>query len=253
MKTPSLRRLLPPVALAALVAAASLATPTAHAQMTPPPANVVSLSASAFLEAQNDWLTIAFSTTRDGTEAAAVQTQLKQALDAALAEARKAARPGGQLEVQTGGFSLSPRYAPPNPRNPGVGGGITGWQGTTELIVQGRDIAAITALAGRINTLTIGRVGFSLSREAREKLEGDATAQAIARFRARADAVAKEFGMAGWSLREVSVSGDEGGGVPRPLMRVQVQAMTADAAALPAEAGKSVVTVSVSGSVQLAK
>ena len=39
----------------------------------------------------------------------AVQAQLKQALDAALAEAKKAARPG-QVDVQTGNFSLFPRY-----------------------------------------------------------------------------------------------------------------------------------------------
>jgi hypothetical protein len=38
-----------------------------------------------------------------------VQTQLKAALDAALAEAKKSAQPG-QLDVRTGNFSLSPRY-----------------------------------------------------------------------------------------------------------------------------------------------
>ena len=48
------------------------------------------------------------TTTREGQDAATVQSQLKQALDAALAEARKAARPG-QVEVQTGNFSLYPR------------------------------------------------------------------------------------------------------------------------------------------------
>ncbi len=89
-----------------------------------------------------------------------MQSQLKQALDAALAEARKAARPG-QVEVQTGNFSLYPRYA-------GQGQRINGWQGTAELVVEGRDMPAIGQLTGRITTMTIARVGYGLSRERRE-------------------------------------------------------------------------------------
>ena len=93
------------IALLGAVAWASSATAQGAA---PPPVNVVALSASATVELPRDWLTVAFSTTREAADAATVQSQLKQALDAALAEARKGARPG-QLEVQTGAFSLYPR------------------------------------------------------------------------------------------------------------------------------------------------
>jgi predicted secreted protein len=181
------------------------------------------------------------STTREGADAAAVQSQLKQALDAALAEARKAAKPG-QVEVQTGAFSLMPRYAPK--------GGISGWQGSAELIVQGRDTQALSQLAGRISTLTIARVGFSLSREAREKVEADVAAEAIGRFRARADAVSKQFGFASYTVREVSVSTDPGMVMAQPVMRAQAMRASPDEA-LPVEAGKATVTATVSGSVQM--
>src|SRR4051812_30472773 len=83
---------------------------------------VVNLGATASIEVPRDLLSITFSTARDGVDAGAVQALLKQALDAALNEARKVARPG-QLDVQTGTFSILPRYAP-------KGGGINGWQGT---------------------------------------------------------------------------------------------------------------------------
>jgi predicted secreted protein len=241
-----------------LALAAGLAAPwSAQAQgpMAPALSNVVSLSASASVEVANDWLTIVLSTTREGSDAQAVQTQLRQALDTALAEARKAASPG-QVEVQTGQFSLSPRYAPPTQRAGGAvtPGGISGWQGSAELIVQGRDLPALTRLAGRINTLTISRVGFSLSRQARDKVEAEVTAQAIARFSERAANVAQAFGMRSWTLREVSVSGDE---PARPMMQTMMRASAAPMAmaeaALPAEAGNALVTVSVSGAVQLAK
>ena len=53
------------------------------------PENVVSLMASATLEVAKDQMSVVFTTTREGTDAGVVQSQLKQALEAALAEARK--------------------------------------------------------------------------------------------------------------------------------------------------------------------
>lgn len=236
-------RLRPAAGLFAAFALAALAAMPASAQTQPPPLNVVNLSASATLEVPSDWLTVTFSTTREGPEAAAVQSQLKQALDAALAEARRAAKPG-EVELRTGGFAIHPRYT--------SRGSASGWAGSTELVVEGRDMAAIGALTGRIQTLTIARVQQGLSREAAQRVEADVTAQAVARFRAKADQSAKLFGFSGWLLREVSVNDES----PRP--RVPVLAMRAAAApmadeALPVEAGKTSVTASVNGSVQLTR
>lgn len=231
-------------------ASAALSAVPAIGQVLPPPQNVVSLTASASREVAMDWLTIVFSTTREGPDAAGVQGQLRQALDAALAEARKvaqasqASRPG-EVNVRTGGFSLNPRYA--------QRGGITGWQGSAELVVEGRDSTAIAQLTGRIQTLSIGRVAWSLSREAREKLEAEVQSQAITNFRERADAMARSFGFGGYTLREVNVSGGETPGLPQPMLRVQAARATMAEEALPVEAGKALVSVSVSGSVQLTK
>jgi predicted secreted protein len=209
------------------------------------PQGVVSLSSSATLEVTRDLLSVTFSTTREGRDAASVQAQLKQALDAALAEARKAARPG-QVEVQTGNFTLSPRYT-----NKGVS---NGWQGTAELIVEGRDMQAIGQLTGRVTTLTINRVGYALSRELREKSEGEVSAQAIARYRAKAADYAKQFGYSGYTIREVNVASNEQTPMPRPMM-MQARAAAAPAPddALPVEPGKGTVTVSVNGTVQMTK
>jgi predicted secreted protein len=205
--------------------------------------NVVSLTASASVEVQKDWLTVVFSTTREGADANAVQAQLRQALDTALNEARKVAKPG-QVEVQTGSFSLHPRYA----NKPNAAPAVVGWQGNAELVVEGRDVATLSQLTGRINTLSIGRVAFSLSREAREKVEGEVTAQAIARFRARAEAVSRQFGFTGYVVREVVVGAD----TPVSMAMVRAQGLRASAEeSLPVEAGKATVTSQVSGSVQM--
>lgn len=215
----------------------------AMAQIQPPPQNVLMLSASATVEVPKDWLSVTLSTTREGGDAAAVQGPLKQALETALGEARKAAKPG-QIEVRTGAFSIFPRYAPK--------GGISGWQGNAELVIEGRDSVTIAQLAGRLQTMSIARVASSLSREAREKVEGDVAAQAIARFRGQAEAYARLFGLAGYTVREVNVGLAGEGPTPLPVMRAQMSAMAGDAA-LPVEAGKAAVSATVSGSVQMLK
>jgi predicted secreted protein len=203
---------------------------------------VVSLTASGTVEVQQDLLTIAMNTTKEGPDAATVQAQLKLALDAALTEAKKAALPG-QLDVRTGQFSLSPRY--------GRDGKVNGWQGTTELVLEGRDFGRISTTAGKVQTLTLGGVAFGLSREQRTKVEGDAQTIAIDRFKAKAGEIAKGFGFAGYTLREVSVNANDQGYVPRPrMMAMEAKSSMADAP-VPVEAGKSAVVVTVSGSVQL--
>jgi predicted secreted protein len=216
----------------------------AHAQAAEqaPPQGVVNLSSSASIEVTKDLLSVTLTTTREGQDAASVQSQLKQALDAALAEAKKAARPG-QVDVQTGNFALYPRYS-----NKGV---ISGWQGSAELVIEGRDMQAIGQLTGRISTLTIARVAYNLSRSLREKVEGDASAQAIASYRAKAADYAKQFGYSAYTLREVNVaSGEPVAYVNAPMMRSKTMSASADEA-LPVEPGKGVVTVTVSGSVQM--
>lgn len=235
--------------LASLVLASIFFTAESPAQtMTqiPPPSGVLSLNTSATIEVQKDVLAIAFSTTREGADAQAVQSQLKQALDAALTEARKVAKPG-QVEVQTGNFALYPRYG--NPNKDGQHS-ITGWQGSTELMVSGKDSGTIASLAGRIKSMSIARVQWQLSREAREKVEGEAAAQAIARFRAQAAQMAQAFGYKGYSVREVQVNLNEQGQPHQPMLMSRAKASMADES-LPTEGGKGDVVASVSGSVQM--
>lgn len=221
---------------------ASSGAALAQAAVLAPPQNVLQLSASASVDVQQDLLQLQLTTAREGTDPAAVQAQLKAALDAALAEAKKAAQPG-QLDVRTGNFGLYPRH--------GKEGRITGWTGSAELVLEGRDFARITQTAGRIQTMTLGGVSFGLSREQRAKVESEAQALAIQRFQARAGELAKGFGFSGYTLREVAVNANEPGFVPRQrAMALEARAAVADAA-VPVEAGKSTVTVMVSGSVQL--
>ena len=100
--------------------------------------------------------------------------------------------------MQTGNFSLYPRYA--------AKGGINGWQGTAELVIEGRDMPAIGA-AHRPHhhdddrARRLRRCRASCARRSRAR----STAQAIARYRAKAADYAKQFGYGGYAMREVNV------------------------------------------------
>ena len=221
----------------------SLAQAQAPVVVQKDPEGVVSLNSSATVQVPNDWIAVQFSTTKEGTDAAAVQAGLKEALATALALAKQVVKPDGHVEVQGGGFSLQPRY--------NAKGLVNGWTGTTSLTVQGRDIATIAELAGRVQTMTVGNLDYSVSREAREKVESELTAQAIARFRAKAAEYAKAFGYGAFTIRDANVNVDNGQQPPRPYVMARIAAAPKMGDAMPVEAGSGTVTANVSGSVQL--
>ncbi len=229
-----------PLALLALglAATASAQTPVS----VPPPQNVLQLSASGHVEVPQDLLTLTLSTTREGADAAGVQRELRQAVDQALAEAKKAVEPG-QLDARSGSFGVYPRHT--------RDGKINGWQGRAEIVLEGRDFTRITQTAARMTSMTISQLSFGLSREERARVEAEAQLQAIERFKQKAAEIAKAFGFDTYTLREVSISGDGAGPQPR-MYSMAAQEMRAAAADAPVavEPGKSVVQVTVSGSVQ---
>lgn len=228
---------------AACVFALSLSS-TAFGQstLTPAPQNVVQLQANGTVEVQQDLLVLTLGTVKEGKDAAAVQTQLKQALDAALQEARQSAE-AQKMEVRTGSFSLSPRYGDKQQ--------ITGWQGRAELVLEGLDFPRITAAAARVTSMTISRIAFDLSREQRAAVEQDAQKLAIAQFKRQAEQLSKEFGFSGYGLREVSVNSSSSAPGPMPRMASMKASFGTSDAAVPVEAGKAEVTVTVSGSIQM--
>ena len=206
--------------------------------------NVLQLSADGMVEVQQDWMLTTMTTTKEGRDAASVQSQLQKAVEAALAVAKAHAKPG-DLEVSSGSFNVSPRY--------NRSGKIEGWQGSAEVVLQGRNFVQIGQTAAQIGDMQIGGISFGLSREAREKVTGEAQAKAVQEFKRQAQSLTKNFGFSNYSLREVNVSNSSvDGGMPRVrMMSAKANMASMDAAPVPVEAGKAQVVVQVSGSVQM--
>lgn len=228
------------IAVGVLCAGAGMAC----AQTLPEPSNVLQLSSSGTVEVTQDLLVMTLAATREGSDAAAVQTQLQQVLDAALTAAKRQAQPG-QLDVRTGNLGIYPR----NNKD----GKVMGWQGRAELVLQGRDFDRITRTAAQINGMPVTQTGFALSREARAKVEGQAQSEAIANFQAKAQSLAQAFGFQRYTVREVSVNSNDMGYQAAPRMAMMAKGGMAEDAQIPVEAGKSQVVVNVSGSVQMVK
>jgi predicted secreted protein len=183
---------------------------------------------------------VSLSVLREGTDAHSLQTQINTSLESALQIARRDAKPG-QMEVRTGQFGMTPRYGRDNK--------LTGWQGSAELVLEGRDFARITETTGKLQAFSVASISFGLSREQFLAAQAKAQAQAIAQFRSNATEVAKGFGFADYTLGEVRIGAES----PAPMMRQRMLAASSMVTETPiaAEGGTSNVTVTVSGSVQL--
>lgn len=215
-----------------------------HAQTgTSEPQQVVNLSASAWQQANQDWLRVVVRSTQEGAEPVGVQKQLKSALDEALTRLRPQAQ-SRQLEVHSGAFAVQPRY---NDK-----GKIVGWQGQADLVIEGRDFARIGQAAAQVPRMVVESAQFSLSREGRQQLEAEVQSQAVQGFRQKAQQLAKDFGFNGYTLRQVTV-----GTVDRPAPGLPMVATARAAMAesvpspIPLEGGKDEVRITVSGSIQL--
>jgi predicted secreted protein len=204
------------------------------------PTQRVSLATSASVQVPQDLMTMSLSVLREGTDAHVLQTQVNAALEAALQIARRDAKPG-QMAVRTGQFGLNPRYGRDNK--------LTGWQGSAELILEGRDFARITETAGKLQTLTVASINFGLTQEQFQSAQAKAQAQAITQFRSNATEVAKGFGFSDYTLVDVRIGAES----PGPMLRQRMLTASSMVAEGPiaAESGTSNVTVTVSGSIQL--
>ncbi len=240
-----LRRQVP----AALVCAVCLmAAPLALAQ-TPlancgiQPAGVLQLEATAHADVTPDRAVVVLAAERQGSDVAVLNAEVTRLLDSAVQTAR--ATPG--VQVQTGNFQTQPRYK--------VVAGQSqqdGWSVRAQIMLKSVDFAAVGRLAGKLaQSLQVQSTGTEISPELQARELTRLTHQAIAQYRNQAQAAARDFGYAGYALREVSIGSLQGASpAPRPMFRAMA-AVPLGEQAVPIEAGVQALGVTVSGSVQL--
>jgi len=188
-------------------------------------------------DVENDWITAVVGITAEDANPAALADRVNREMAWALEQAKAESR----VKAKSGGYSTFPIHEKDR---------LARWQASQQLILEGSDVDAMTALVGKLQArLQLQSFQFSVSEAKRKKVQEELVSEALAAFRARADLVAKGLGASGYALDDVSVETGSPG-YPMP-MRMEMSMAKADMAAPAVEAGTSRVSVTVSGSVVL--
>jgi len=219
----------------------------AHAQMPNfmlqfvQPADLLTLSASASEQAQQDSVTITLSYEQESKDPDALSAALKQHLDAALQKTQNSRSDG--IHVSTG---QSMQFFSSTTNSVSHG---TTWQGKVQISLESKDFAAASKLAGELAPdMQVTNVQYSLSPETRHAAEDKLSRKAIAAFREKAAAAVHALGYRDYTIRQVSIAS-----VPQwtPLAASAELPEEGTSTNLPLKGGKSTVTVTVTGSVQM--
>ncbi|CAN7226624.1 SIMPL domain-containing protein [Caballeronia sp. LjRoot34] len=230
------------LAAAVLLAGAAMAQSAfAQSVVQAQPSGVLSLAAQASADVPQDVVDITLFYEQEAQDPASLTSVLNQRADAALRQAKGV----DNVTAHSGSFTVYP--------STDRDGRISAWRGRTEVVLESKDFAAASKLAGKMSdSMQVGSVTFSLSPEAQRAAEQRLSTQAIASFKQQAQSSAQAFGYSGYAIREVNIG--HNGSSPRPVMMMAARSMSADAkmsAPMALEGGTSTVTVNVSGSVQM--
>jgi predicted secreted protein len=229
------------VAVVLLAGAAMAQGAFAQSVVQAQPSGVLSLAAQASADVPQDVVDITLFYEQEAQDPASLTSVLNQRADAALRQAKGV----DNVTAHSGSFTVYP--------STDRDGRISAWRGRTEVVLESKDFAAASKLAGKMSdSMQVGSVTFSLSPEAQRAAEQKLSTQAIASFKQQAQSSAQAFGYSGYAIREVNIG--HNGSSPRPVMMMAARNMSADAkmsAPMALEGGTSTVTVNVSGWVQM--
>lgn len=231
-------------AAAGLVLASAAAAAVPALADTPAPAGVLQRDAQASAEVVPDRTVARLAAVAQGDDLASLNAEVARRLEAALRLAHEQAG----VQASTGEINTRPQM-----RDDGGTLRQHGWVVTAVLSLRAADPKSLGGLLGQLGqTLQLQSVQGEMSSAQRQRELDQLSARAIAAFRARAASAARDFGYAGYSVREVQLSGLQGTEPqPRPLMLQGLMAARAGQPAVAVEPGSREVSVSVSGSVQL--
>ncbi|MFT4171216.1 MAG: SIMPL domain-containing protein [Rhodocyclaceae bacterium] len=212
----------------------------ALAQTTLPKAEwpTASLSAEASRPAPNDMGHVTVYVEDTGNNPADLARKINQRIGNALA----LTKPYDSVKTQSAGTQTYPIYTKNSTR-------IESWRMRSELSLESKDLAALSELTGKLQSIAaVEQLTLAPSPETQKRVADDAMVDAIKAFEARAEVVARALGKR-YRIKKLNINTNGG----RPVyLRQAPAAMKMDmAAAAPIEAGDSLVTVNVSGSVEL--
>ncbi len=199
----------------------------------------VALSSEASRPAVNDSVRATLS-----AEASAPSlNELSKQINQSIADALKTAKAYPSIKVKTGNTNTFPVYA--------KNGKIESWRMRSDVLLESGDSVGISELLGKLQaSLSVASLTMTPSPETRKTAENEATLDAIDLFKARAKTLSTALGRS-YSIKELTISTDNRF---TPLVQqryAKTMSLASDAVPMPMEAGESLVTVSVSGKIEV--
>ena len=225
--------------VAALLQISTLISPVfAQTKEGPPTLN---LDAQSKALIANDEMQVTFAMEREGTDLGAMNQAVLQALNAAIADAKKV----DGVKAKMGSVYTNPNWTPQGKPN--------GYRVRGEVSLISQNFSAISTLAGQLSQkLQLAGVNFRLSDETKTNAERQLIRSAAAAFRAKAQDAATALGFKGFDIKDLNL-GNSGNVIIRPQMMTKNARSfdSASAAPVSSEGGESEVTVTFSGTVNL--
>jgi predicted secreted protein len=200
-------------------------------------ADVLNLDAQATSEVPYDIAIVTLAIDRESKSSDTLSADINKILSDAMAEAKKAG-----VSAESGGYYVSPTY---NNRNQRVG-----WHGRAEIVLRSKDFTAIGKLGGELaERMQMAGMGFDLSPERRQSEESRLIEEAVTHLKTKARTTLKALGYQDFSIRQITLS--QGGAMVHPQVATMARAAMTDAAPVPVEGGKTRISVTLSGSLQM--
>ena len=199
--------------------------------------NTVNLQAQAEREIPNDQMIVLLATEHEGSDTIGLAAMINSDMQWALEIINKYLA----VESQSKNYQTYPTYRKQV---------VIGWRANQQIEIKSEDIAALTELVGKLQEkLQVKQMSFSPTTETRVKFENELIEEAMQAFLARVEIIKKN--MPEKNHRIINLNINTGGYRP-PVVHAQRTMMNSmEMASAPSvEAGKSKLTVTVSGAVQ---
>ena len=183
--------------------------------------NMVEFAESANLEITRDTMTAHFSINAEGKDRATVNKAFQKKFN----DFNKAVQ-NNKLQTEILNRSASPRYEYNNGKRI-----QTGWEEEAVFKVESKDFDAINRLIDEtLQTATLNRIGFSISKEKREAAVDQVSKAAILRFKDRAQDLAKTLGFSNYKIVKLNLGHIGNRSIDDRLGFARTKMMSAEAA-----------------------
>ncbi len=199
--------------------------------------NTVNLQAQAEREIPNDQIIVLLATEHESSDTASLAAKINSDMQWALKQIEKYSA----VKTQTKSYQTFPTYRKQI---------IIGWRASQQIEIKSENIAALTELVGTLQEkLQVKQMSFSPTTETRVRFENELIEEAMQAFLARVEIVKKNMPVK--NHRIINLNINAGSNQPPVIFAQRTMMKSMEMASTPSvEAGKSKITVTVSGSVQ---